>query len=107
MYDICEVVITAADPDWLVDLTRRLVDAGVVACAHLTPTRSIYRSNGEAHDRAEHRAVLHTRRGNVLAVVDHVHRDHPHQAPCVIAVPVIDGDPVHLQWVRQQTRTPH
>jgi periplasmic divalent cation tolerance protein len=45
--DLCEVVITAPDPDWLADFTRQLVQDRLAASGHnITPARSIYR--GEA-----------------------------------------------------------
>ncbi len=51
---ICEVVITADDEDWLLELTRALVRDRLVACGqHITPVRSIYRWQGA--DRGEHR----------------------------------------------------
>jgi periplasmic divalent cation tolerance protein len=105
MYDICEVAITSPDPDWLADLTRQLVDTGLVACAHIAPIRVIYRSQGEVHDHVQSRAALHTRRDSVLAIVERVNRDHPDPAPCVIALPIADGSHAYMQWVRNQTKT--
>jgi periplasmic divalent cation tolerance protein len=61
--DLCEVIITAADADWLVEFTRRLVEARLAASGHnVSPIRSIYRWRGEIHDHAEARVALHTRR---------------------------------------------
>jgi hypothetical protein len=66
----------------------------------------IYRPQGEVHDHVQSRAALHTRRGNVLAIVERVNRDHPDAAPCIIALPIADGDNAYMQWVRNQAR-PH
>jgi periplasmic divalent cation tolerance protein len=105
MYDICEVVVTASDPEWLDGLSRDLVRAGLVADAQITPARTIYRSHGEVKDRLQSRAVFHTRRGNVMTIVEYVRHDRPLDAPPITAVPITDGDPAYLQWVRDQTRT--
>ena len=44
MTDLCEVVITAPDPEWLFHLTRALVADGLCASAHnFTPVRTVYR----------------------------------------------------------------
>ena len=41
--DICEVIITADDPEWLAAFTRTLVDERLAACGqNLTAIRSIY-----------------------------------------------------------------
>jgi len=105
MYDICEVVVIASDPEWLDGLSRDLVRAGLVADAQITPVRTIYRSDGEVKDHLQSRAVFHTRCGNVMTIVEYVHRDRPPDGPHITAVPITDGDPAYLQWVRDQTRT--
>jgi len=48
MIDLCEVVITAPDPEWLENLTRELVTEGLCASAHnFAPVRSVYRWQGK------------------------------------------------------------
>ncbi|GEM_PF-6667727 len=44
MTDICEVIITAPDADWLADFTRRLIEDRLVAGANqIEQIRAIYR----------------------------------------------------------------
>ena len=67
--ECCEVVITAADADWLAGFTRALVEDRLAACGHvLAPIRSLYRWDGVVHDDPEARVGLHTRRSLVSAV---------------------------------------
>lgn len=68
--------------------------------------RSIHLAEGEVTEETEFQASLHTRRGNVTAIVDHIARDTTGRASSVIALPITDGHPAYLQWVRTQTRTP-
>jgi periplasmic divalent cation tolerance protein len=105
--ECCEVVVTAADADWLAGFTRTLVEERLAACGHvLSPIRSIYRWDGEVHDEAEARVALHTRRSLVPAVVARTCELHPYDVPCVIALPLTGGNPEYLQWIAQETRTP-
>lgn len=104
MYDICEVIITAPDPDWLTDVARYLVGTGLAACAFVAPIRLICRSQGGVQEGVEFRVALHTRRSSVAAIVEHLIHEHPHDVPCVFATPITDGNPTYLQWVRDQTR---
>src|SRR5215207_5407596 len=60
--DPCEVVVTAPEEDWLKDLCRQLVDAGLAASAHVIfPITSIYRWHGAVRETTEGRAFLRTR----------------------------------------------
>jgi periplasmic divalent cation tolerance protein len=105
--ECCEVVITAADADWLAGFTRTLVEERLAACGHLlTPIRSVYRWEGAVHDAPEARVGLHTRRSLVPAIVARTADGHPYDVPCVIALPVVDGNPDYLMWIRAETRAP-
>ena len=103
--DCCEVVVTAADADWLAEFTRRLVTDRLAACGHVIPAiRSVYRWQGAVHDEPEARVDLHTRRALVPAIVARTTELHPYDVPCVIALPLVGGNPAYLDWLTAETR---
>jgi periplasmic divalent cation tolerance protein len=105
--ECCEVVVTAADADWLAAYTRTMVQERLAACGHqLAAIRSVYRWEGAVHDEPEVRVALHTRRSLVPAVVARTAELHPYDVPCVIALPLVDGNPDYLRWVVAETREP-
>lgn len=105
MVDCCEIVITADDTDWLADFTRQLVEERLAACGHnISRIRSIYRWEGAIQDDAEARVALHTRASLVPAIVARTNELHPYDVPCVIALPITQGNPAYLQWVEEMTR---
>jgi periplasmic divalent cation tolerance protein len=102
--EVCEVVITGPSQEWAAEFTRRLVDGHLAACGHIiNEIRSIYRWEGSVHDEPEARVALHTRRSLVPAIVDRANRDHPYDVPCVIALPVVEGNPAYADWVLGET----
>jgi periplasmic divalent cation tolerance protein len=102
--ECCEVVITADDADWLADFTRTLVEQRLAACGHLAnPIRSVYRWAGAVHDEVEARVALHTRRSLVQAIVARTSQQHLYDVPCVLALPVVGGNPEYLRWILDQT----
>ena len=105
--DFCEVIITAPDADWLAGFTRTLVHDRLAACGHtITAIRSVYRWAGAIHDEPEARVTLHTRRALVPAIVERTNQLHPYDVPCVIATPIVDGDPAYLRWIGTETAAP-
>lgn len=105
--ECCEVVVTAADAAWLADFTKTLVEERLAACGHVSERiRSIYRWAGAVHDGGEARVALHTRRSLVAAIVDRANELHPYDVPCVIATPLVGGNPDYLRWVVDETRAP-
>jgi periplasmic divalent cation tolerance protein len=102
--ELCEVVITAPDPDWLLDLTRQLVAEGLCASVHnFSPVRSIYRWQGEVHERTEGRASLHTRMDRVADIVARVKACHPYEVPGISVRPIVGGNPDYLEWMADES----
>lgn len=105
--ELCEVVITAPDPDWLHEFARGLVASRLASNVHnFAPVQSTYRWAGEVHDRTEGRAALHTRRSLIPAIVERATTEHPYDVPSVSARPIHDGSPTYLAWIREQTGEP-
>jgi len=103
---LCEVVITAPDPDWLYAFARSLVEDGLVASAHnFAPVQSIYTWQGHVYERTEGRVSLHTSRDRIADIVARVRREHPYEVPGVSARPIIDGNPDYLTWIAEVTNT--
>ena len=103
--EVCEVVVTGPSQEWLATFTRRLVEDRLAACGHtINEIRSIYRWQDAIHDETEARVALHTRRSHVPAIIDRVNRDHPYEVPCVIALPIVAGNPGYLDWILRETR---
>ncbi len=105
MDELCEVIITAPDPEWLAEFTRRLVDDKLCASGqNFAPIRSIYRWRGEVFDRTEGRVALRTRRGLLPQILERTKHEHPYEVPSVVAVPIIDGGPDYIRWILDETK---
>jgi periplasmic divalent cation tolerance protein len=102
--ELCEVVITAPDPEWLKAFSRQLVEDRLCVSAHnFTPVQSIYRWRGKVYERVEGRVSLHTRRDRVPDIVARAKNEHPYEVPGVSARPINDGNPDYLAWIAQET----
>jgi periplasmic divalent cation tolerance protein len=104
MTELVEVVITAPDPDWLKNFSRKLVEQRLCASAHnFAPVRSIYRWRGDIYERTEGRVSLHTRRDRVAEIVSLAKLEHPHEVPGISTRAITDGNPDYLAWITQET----
>lgn len=101
--EVCEVIITADDEGWLIDFTRSLVSDRLAACGHHQPVRSVFRWQGVIQEEREVRVALHTRRALLDTILERVRDAHPYDVPCVLALPILGGNPGYLDWVRAET----
>jgi periplasmic divalent cation tolerance protein len=102
--DVCEVIVTAPDRDWLIALSRRLIDARLASSAHVMhPVTSIYRWKGAIEEAVEARAFMRSRYELLDELVAYVVERHPYEVPNITALPVTAGNPAYLEWVRVET----
>lgn len=101
----CEVIITAPNPEWLADFSRRLVADRLCAAVHnMAPVQSAYWWKGQVHHTIEARAALHTRAGLVSHIVERTNREHPYEVPCVAVLPITGGNPSYIAWILGETQ---
>jgi periplasmic divalent cation tolerance protein len=101
--EVCEVVITAPDGEWLAAFVRRLIEDRLAAAGHLFPMRTLYRWQGTLHDEPETRAAIHTRVSLVSAILNRVHAEHPYEVPGAVVLPIATGNPAYLTWIVSET----
>ncbi|MFC9895045.1 divalent-cation tolerance protein CutA [Nocardia sp. NPDC127579] len=104
--ELVDVSVSASDPEWLAEFTRRLVADRLAACGNIIPgVRSIYQWDGQIHDDRENLVILHTQRSHVAAIIERANKEHADETPQVLAVPVVDAHPGYRQWVLDSTRS--
>ena len=91
MPQLCEVVITAPEPGWLKDFSRKLVEQRLCASAH------------KIYERTEGRVSLHTRCDRVAEIIVLIKQTHPYEVPGISTRTITDGNPDYLAWIADET----
>jgi periplasmic divalent cation tolerance protein len=82
----------------------RLVEEGLAACVNIIPGMvSIYRWEGRRHRDEEVVMLVKTRAALAQQVIAAGARDHPHDNPAFLVLPVEGGAPAFMSWVEAQT----
>ncbi|MBM4155574.1 MAG: divalent-cation tolerance protein CutA [Lentisphaerae bacterium] len=94
------VYVTAPDRATARRIACRVVDARLAACANLLPAiESVYWWNGRVEHGAETAMMLKTRASLVPRLTAEILRLHPYECPCVVALPILGGNPAFLRWI--------
>src|SRR5690606_8194408 len=97
--------VTTSGEEEAARIARTLVEERLVACANiLPPVRSFYWWEGELQDDREVVFVAKTTAGLVPRDIQRVKELHSYQVPAILALPILEGNAVFLQWVRQECR---
>ena len=98
------VYITAGDEGEAHRIGRALVESRLAACVNIIGgANSIYWWEGEIHEDTEAILVAKTHESAVPALVEKVRAVHSYDCPCIIALPILEGNPDYLSWIESET----
>ncbi len=95
--------ITCGSPAEAGTIADALVEAHLVACAHLAPISSVYEWKRVVEHDDEVLITAATRVDRFDAIVETVRSLHSYELPAITAVP-LDGSHDYLAWIDEQTR---
>ncbi|MBV9762007.1 MAG: divalent-cation tolerance protein CutA [Acidobacteriaceae bacterium] len=103
MTDALVVLSTFSNEKDALRIGSALVEARLAACVNVLPTvRSIYRWKGEIEHSDESLLLIKTTRQVFPALRDRLKEMHSYQTPEIVAVPIVDGLFVYLDWLTEQ-----
>jgi periplasmic divalent cation tolerance protein len=102
--DVVLLYVTTADVAEAGRIGRTLVEERLAACANVLPgMTSVYEWQGKLCESQEAVLVLKTRASLVDEATAKVCALHSYECPCVVALPIIGGNPDFTSWIRAQS----
>ncbi|MFO7598191.1 MAG: divalent-cation tolerance protein CutA [Candidatus Desulfacyla sp.] len=99
------IYITAGSMDEARTIAKELVSNRLAACANIIDNmNSLYWWNGEVQDDREVILIAKTVESLVPELIDTVKSMHSYECPCIVSLPIIDGNPAFLEWIAKETR---
>jgi len=99
------VLTNLGDVDSARRIARELVERQLAACVNMLPgVQSVYRWQGVVEEESEITLLIKTTAARYAELEAAIRALHPYQLPEVIAVPIANGLPAYLDWVRQETK---
>ncbi|MCX7021977.1 MAG: divalent-cation tolerance protein CutA [bacterium] len=96
--------ITCADAAEAKEIARALIVERLAACANILPgVRSVYRWIGKIEEAAEVVVIAKTRARLVDALTERVKALHSYEVPCIVALPITEGNREFLGWIEKET----
>ncbi|MCZ6556777.1 MAG: divalent-cation tolerance protein CutA [SAR324 cluster bacterium] len=87
---------------------RMLVEKRLAACVNIIENMtSMFWWEGEVQDGSETVLIAKTQAERMSALVEAVKAVHSYSCPCVVALPIEEGNPDFLEWIREETAAGH
>lgn len=98
------VYVTCESMEQAESLGRSLVERRLCACVNLLPgMRSLYWWKGKVEEGRETVLIAKTREALLEPFTQAVKAMHSYEVPCVVALPILGGNPDFLQWIHDET----
>ena len=98
------IYITTGSMDEAKTIAKELVSSRLAACVNIIDNmNSMYWWDGEIQDDREVILIAKTRESIVPELIEKVKSIHSYDCPCIVSLPVLDGNKAFLEWVVDET----
>lgn len=97
------IYITTEDKEEAKRVASPLIEEGLAACANIIPgMNSVFYWEGEVQSEEECILIVKTEESMNEKVMDRVRQLHSYDTPCILVLPVKDGNEDFVSWVQDQ-----
>jgi periplasmic divalent cation tolerance protein len=99
------IYITAGNMDEARTIGKDLVSNRLAACVNIIDNiNSMYWWEGKIQDEREVIIIAKSRESLVPNLIERVKSLHSYSCPCVVSLPILDGNKAFLAWIVDETR---
>jgi periplasmic divalent cation tolerance protein len=99
------IYITAGNRDEARVIGKALVSERLAACVNIIDNiNSMYWWQGEIQDDREVILIAKTKKSLIPELIEKVKTIHSYDCPCVVSLPIVDGNKEFLEWVAEETK---
>lgn len=103
--EVLLVLCNCPDDETADRLADQVVTAGLAACVNIGPAvTSVYRWQGTIERSHERMLFIKTTRAAYMRLEESLRAGHPYDLPEIVAIPISQGLPGYLEWVRECIR---
>ncbi|RKY82406.1 divalent-cation tolerance protein CutA [candidate division KSB1 bacterium] len=98
------IYITTGSMDEARTIGKDLVSSRLAACVNIIDNmNSMYWWEGKIQDDREVILIAKTREALVPELIEKVKSIHSYDCPCIVSLPILDGNKAFLEWVAKET----
>jgi periplasmic divalent cation tolerance protein len=99
------IYITAGNKEEAKKIGKELITSKLAACVNIVDNmNSLYMWEGELQDDNETILIAKTEETHVPALIEKVKSIHSYDCPCVLSLPVSDGNKAFLNWIASEVK---
>ena len=99
------VYVTTDSEHEAIKLSKLILEKRLAACSNIIDhSKSFYWWNNEINEGKEYIILFKTKLSNESKVIKKIIELHSYDNPCVISIPILNGNEIFLDWVNHETQ---
>ena len=99
------IYMTAGSKDEARKIGKELVISRLAACVNILGNmNSFYMWQGKVQDDTEIVMIAKTTEDRVPELVEKVKSLHSYDCPCIVSIPILDGNQAFLDWIAEEVK---
>ena len=99
------VYVTTDSEHEAIKLSKLILEKRLAACSNIIDhSKSFYWWNNEINESLEYIIIFKTNSKNEKQLIKKIIKNHSYENPCVISIPIINGNDAFLRWIDQETK---
>jgi periplasmic divalent cation tolerance protein len=99
------VYVTCGNRTEAINVGKAVVESRLAACANIiNGMESVYWWNDQLQVEKETILIMKSRRDLFVELTEKVKSVHSYEVPCVVALPIEQGNQDYLEWLRTETK---
>lgn len=99
------IYITTKDKKEARKIGKELVESRLAACVNIIDDmNSMYWWEGRVQDENEAILIAKTKESLVAELIEKVKSMHSYECPCVVSLPILNGNKKFLKWIEKETK---
>lgn len=95
------VIMTTPNKEEAVKIVRSLLKERLIACANIVgPVSSLFWWQGKIDEESEFLVFMKSHKSLFERLSERVMEIHSYEVPEIIALPIIEGSPPYLEWLK-------
>ena len=102
--EYCSIYVTVGSEEEAASIGKKLIEERLAACVNILPVKSVYRWEDSIEEDSEVVMFIKTRSSRAEEVSERVKSLHSYDIPCIVVLPIQQGNPDYLQWIEESTK---
>lgn len=98
------VVLVSIPRDEAREMATAIVEERLAACINIVPRiDSVYWWDDKIETDSESLMIIKTTAGRIEELIEYIEENHPYDLPEVLALPLTEGLPDYIAWIKEET----